>query len=118
MADRAWKQFERAIASLVGGRRFPANSGASLDVESASVVAQCKLVKRLSLAELTDLAEQVEREAAPKFKAGIVAMKHRRGRGVGSPILVVMTASTWARLNGTPLLPFDVNESPKKGARP
>ena len=101
MADAAWKAFERDVADLLEGRRFWANSGARLDVESDSTIAQCKLVKRLSLEQLTRLAEDVEREAAPKFKAGVVAVKVRRGRGRASPLLLVVTAETWRRMNGS-----------------
>lgn len=100
MSDRAWKAFERDVAALLGGKRFWANSGERLDVESDGAIAQCKLVKKLSLEQLCQLAEEVEREAAPKFKSGIVAVKVRRGRGRPSPILLVVTEATWRRMNG------------------
>jgi hypothetical protein len=100
MGDKAWKQFERDVGDLLGGRRFWANSGERFDVESDSAIAQCKLVKRMSLSELTALAEEVEREAAPKFKAGVVAVKLRRGSGNKSPLLLVVTEQTWRRMNG------------------
>lgn len=100
MANAAWKTFERDVARLLGGHRYWANSGETLDVESDVYVAQAKLVKRLSLAELTALAEQVERDAAPKFKAGVVAVKLRRGAGRGSPMLLVVTEATWRRMHG------------------
>lgn len=96
----AWKQFERDVASLFGGRRFWANSGEQIDVEGPTVIAQCKLVQRLSLEQLTQLAEAVERQALPKFKAGVVAVKVRRGCGRASPTLVVMTAAVWREMNG------------------
>lgn len=98
--EPAWKKFESEVAALLGGRRFWANSGESLDVESESYVGQCKLVKTLSLESLTQLVELVEREAANKFKAGVVAVKIRRGRGRPSPTLLVVTAETWRRMNG------------------
>ena len=98
----AWKQFEREIARLLGGRRFWANSGERLDVESSTTVAQCKLVQRMSLDALTDLAEQAARDGLAKQKTGVVAIKCRRGRGRGSPTLVVMTAEVWALMNGGP----------------
>lgn len=69
-------------------------------MESPSCIAQCKLVKTCSLETLTTLAEQVERQAAGKAKAGVVAIKLRRGRGRASPLLLVVTAATWERLNG------------------
>jgi hypothetical protein len=101
VSDRSWKAFERDVARLFGGRRFWANAGEALDVESETVVAQCKLVKRLSLEELTRLAEAVEREALLKFKAGVVAVKVRRGRGRSSQMLLVCTERVWRALNGS-----------------
>jgi len=101
MGDKAWKAFERDVANLIGGRRFWANSGERLDCESDSYIAQCKLVRVLSLEALTKLAEEVEREAAAKFKAGVVAIKVRRGSGRKSPMLLVVTEDTWRRMNGT-----------------
>ena len=100
MGDHAWKQFERDVAALLGGRRFWANSGERLDVVSDSAIAQCKLVKQMSLAAITALAEEVEREAAPQFKAGVVGIKLRRGRGRPSPMLLIVTEATWRRMNG------------------
>ncbi len=100
MADKAWKQFERDVASLLGGTRFWANSGERLDVESSSAIAQCKLVRVMSLEKLSQLAEEVERMAEPKFKAGVVAVKVRRGSGRKSPMLLVVTEATWRRMNG------------------
>src|SRR5262249_16617296 len=102
VSDRHWKAFERDMATLFGGRRFWANAGERLDVESPTVLAQCKHVKRLSLESLTRLAEEMEQTALPRFKAGGVAVKIRRGHGRGSPALVVMTEAVWRALNGTP----------------
>src|SRR5262245_18639292 len=100
MATR-WKQFERDIAALFGGTRFWANSGEKLDVESETVVAQCKEVGRMSVAELVRLAEQVEREATIKLKAGVVCVRIKRGPGYPkSPTLVAMTEATWRYMNG------------------
>lgn len=102
MADKAWKAFEREIACLFGGRRFPANQGGDLDVEGPTVIAQCKLVKVLSLNALADEAEQIARRSAGTLKTGVVAVKPRRGSGRRSPILIVMTAEEWTRMHGTP----------------
>ena len=99
--DKAWKQFEREAAQLFGGARYWANSGESVDVESETVVAQCKHVKALSLAALTDLAAQAERDGTRKLKAGVVAVKVRRRQGARrTPMLVVMTEATWRYLHG------------------
>ncbi len=100
MSDHAWKQFERDAAALFGGTRHPANSGHRVDFESTTAIGQCKLVKRLSLEELSVLAEEMEREALPKYKAGVVVVKVRRGKGKPSPMLVVMTAAVWEAMNG------------------
>lgn len=99
----SWKTFEREIARLLGGRRFWANSGERLDVESPTFLAQCKLVRVLSLQSLTDLALEVERAAVPKAKLGLVAVKLSGHRGnTAMPTLLVMTAATFAELHGSP----------------
>jgi hypothetical protein len=100
MPDRAWKALEREIARLLGGQRYWANSGRSIDVESEGYLAQVKHVKTCSLEQLTQLVEQVERDAAPTRKVGLVAIQRRRGKGRASPALMVMTAATWERLHG------------------
>lgn len=103
MADKPWKLFEREAGALIGGRRYWANSGEALDCEGPTTVAQCKYVRMMSLAALGELAEQVEREALPKFKAGVVIVKQSGHKGRRkAPMLVVMTATTWAALHGTP----------------
>lgn len=103
MPDKPWKRFEREVARLLGSRRFWANSGERLDVEGPTFLAQAKLVGRLSLAELSDLATEVERAASVKAKLGLVAVKlsgHRGNRPM--PTLIVMTAATFAQLPGIP----------------
>ena len=98
----AWKAFERDVARLIGGRRYWANSGERVDVESATVLAQCKLVQRMSLEALTQLAEQAARDGQARRKPGVVAIKVRRGRGRPSPMLLVMTDRVWEDMNGVP----------------
>ena len=100
MSDKPWKQFERDVAALFGGKRFWSNSGESVDVESETVVAQCKLVKSCSLEALTQLVETAEKQGVLKFKSGVVAIKVRRGRGRTSPTLVVMSDVTWRAMHG------------------
>ena len=114
MSDKAWKQFEREIARLIKGRRYWANSGESIDIISKDpnappgspyFIAQCKLVQRMSLSELTELAESISveayRQTQPEPEAsevhGFVAVKLRRGRGRVSTALIVMTVSDWQR---------------------
>lgn len=96
----AWKQFERDCAALIGGNRFWANSGERFDVESDRYIAQCKLVQRMSLAALTDLANEAEAHASERGKIGLVFAKVRLGRGVESPTLVVLTEAAWRRFSG------------------
>lgn len=98
---KKWKELERDAAALFGGKRHWANSGERLDFETQTAVGQCKLVKTLSLESLTQLAEEMEREAGPKLKYGVVCVKVRRGAGKKSAMLVVMTAEGWARMHGT-----------------
>ena len=100
---KPWKDFEREAGALIGGRRYWANSGEALDCEGPTTVAQCKYVRQLSLGELGDLAEQVAREAQPKFKAGVVIVKQSGHKGNRrAPTLVVMTAETFTLMNGEP----------------
>lgn len=97
MSDRAWKAFERAAAAALGAKRFWANAGERVDFEGEHVVGQCKLVQRLSLEELTCLAEEVDQLAAAKGKVGVVAVKVRRGSGSPSPMLIVLTEGSLGR---------------------
>lgn len=106
MPDAKWKAFEREVAGVIGGKRLPANSGHEIDCEGPGLVAQCKLVKRLSLEEITTLTEGIEGHARKRGKFGLVALKVKRGAGVKSPALVVMTLETFRRSVSHALLPF------------
>lgn len=97
MPDKPFKAFEREVAALIGGTRYPANSGHALDCEGPGIVAQCKLVSRLSLEDLTQLAEVAAAQGSAKGKLGVVAVKVRRGAGHPSPPLMVMTFEQWTR---------------------
>lgn len=101
MSDRAWKKHERDVAALIGGKRYPANLGASVDCESDRFVTQCKLVQRMSLEEISALTEDVTAEGLTRHnepKLGLLCIKVRRGKGKPSPVLVVMTSETFTRL--------------------
>lgn len=100
MPDRAWKQLERDAANLIGpgGKRFWANSGERLDIESDYFLGQCKLVKTLSLSALTKLAVEVQGDGDKKGKFGVVVTKLRAGKGNKTPILVTMTADEFAHI--------------------
>jgi len=95
MSRHGWKRAERHAAALIGGRRYPANTGGPVDCESATCVAQVKARGRLSLAELTTLAVEMERVGRERGKHGLVIVKCSAGRGRATPYLVTMTAAVW-----------------------
>jgi len=98
MADKHWKQLERDVARLLGGSRYPANSGGRIDVESSEYVAQVKHVQRLSLAQLEALAVEMEQIGAEKGKTGILVIKRRAGRGHPTKALVILTEAAFLAL--------------------
>lgn len=95
MSDRPWKQQERQVARLLGGNRYPANSGGRVDVEGPTTVAQVKHVRRLSLAQLEALALEMQGAGSERGKVGLVVVKRRGGKGRDTPRLVVMTEEVW-----------------------
>lgn len=99
-AKQAGKVLEREVAGLLNGIRYPADIGGPIDVESKTLVVQCKHVGSMSLAALERLAIQVEQDGKPRSKDGIVAVKRRAGTGSGTPILFIMTADVFRRLYG------------------
>jgi hypothetical protein len=106
MPDHPWKAEERHVARLLGGHRYPANSGGRVDVEGPGVVAQVKHVKTCSLARLEALAVEMAKVGHQRGKVGLVVLKRRAGRGQATPRLVVMTEAVWRGLretNGTPV---------------
>lgn len=105
MPDAKWKAFERDVAAMIQGKRYPANSGYDLDCEGPVFVAQCKLVTRLSLEELTTVAEVAEAQGLRRGKVGFVAAKIKRGQGNPSSALVVMTTAAFNRMLGWSLGP-------------
>jgi len=96
--NRPWKQEERHAARLLGGTRYPANSGGQVDVESPCYVAQVKHVARLSFAELERLAVEMEAEGRRQGKCGLLIVKQRAGRECPTPRLIVVTEETWGIL--------------------
>ena len=95
----SWKALERTVGRLVGGKRYPANQGDRVDVESPVYVVQVKERKALSLEELTKLVEEMEAIGLTKGKLGLVAVKVRRGRGRPSPLLIVQSAKQWSEVD-------------------
>ncbi len=98
MPDKAWKQAERKVARIVGGHRYPANSGGLVDVESCTYVAQVKNVARLSLAQLEELALEMATLGEEQDKVGIVVVKRKGGRGRETPRLIIMAETAWREL--------------------
>ncbi len=99
MADnKHWKQFERSVAHFLGGRRYPANSGGRIDVESSEYVAQVKHRKTMSVPELERWATEIEQIGAEKSKTGILVIKRRTGRGRPTRTLVILTEAAFLAL--------------------
>ena len=105
MPDKPWKQLEREVAHLLGGRRYAANTGGRVDVESPTVVAQVKHVQRLSLAQLELLAVEMEEIGKERGKVGVVAVKRRAGRGHPTHTLIILTEAAFLTL--APPLPSE-----------
>ena len=91
MVSRTWKKFESWCAWFIGGRRYPANTGDHIDVESDAVIAQCKYKKNLSHYELSMLALEMELYGRQADKLGVVLHQFPPGRGRQSPGLITMT---------------------------
>jgi len=86
------------VAHLLGGRRYAANSGGRVDVESDQYVAQVKLVKTLSLAQLEELCVEMTALGQEQGKLGLVTVKRRAGRGIHTERLICMTEGVWKKL--------------------
>ena len=102
MSKTGWKNAERDVARKVRGRRYGANTGGRIDVESEVHVIQVKERKTLSLREAEAIAVEMERIGNQKTppKIGSLWVKRSAGRGVETPWLVVMTEATWTAMNG------------------
>ncbi len=86
------------MARMLGGHRYPANSGGRVDVESDQYVAQVKLVKTLSLAHLEELCGEMTALGHEQGKLGRVTVKRRAGRGIHTERLICMTEGVWKKL--------------------
>ena len=96
--DKPWKQEERAVARLLHGTRYKANTGGRVDVEGPEFIAQVKHVKRMSLAQIEALALEMCDLGIQRRKEGVLVVKRRSGRGIITPRLVIMTESVFERL--------------------
>lgn len=100
MSDKSWKAAERRAARLINGKRFPANLGGAIDIESSWAVGQVKEVQTLSLEGLTSLAMLAEQQGIGEGKSGFVFVRSHKGRGRNArPMLVVMTEKVFADLH-------------------
>ncbi len=96
--SKHWKQLERDVARLLGGSRYPANSGGRVDVESPTLVVQVKHVQRMSLAQLEALAVEMEEIGKERGKVGVVGVKRRAGRGRSTRTLIILTEAAFLAL--------------------
>lgn len=95
-----WKDHERACAGVIKGKRYPANQGGRVDVESDTIVAQVKERKEISFPEMGRLVAEMGAIGKERGKLGVLFVRHKAGRGFPSPGLVVMTHETFADLLG------------------
>lgn len=107
--SKPWKAHERKAAAIIGGARKWANSGEAIDCESSWAVVQAKEVKACSLAALTVLALEAERQGTQRQKVGMVVVKLRAGRGRETPRLIVLTEAAFKAMNGS--LPAELTET-------
>lgn len=99
MSRTGWKHRERQVARLFG-MRYPANTGGPVDVEGTEWVVQVKERKRMSLAELEQLAVEIDRVGNQKGKHGVLAVKRSAGRGTATPLLLIVTENVWREMHG------------------
>ncbi len=69
-----------------------------MDVESDQYVAQVKLVKTLSLAQLEELCVEMTALGQEQGKLGLVTVKRRAGKGIHTERLICMTEGVWKKL--------------------
>ena len=107
MSRTNWKARERQAAAIVKGRRFPANQGGAVDVESADFCVQVKERRVFSLTQMETEAVEIDRVATQKNKCGVLMVKRSAGKGIETPWLFVLTEAQWRYLNGR--LPTDLD---------
>ena len=93
MARTTWKGIERLAAAIFGAKRHWANAGERMDVDSPHFAVQVKNRRSLSLAELSDLVDEMTVEGIDKGKIPAVVVKYSCGRP--TPLLVVMPAEAF-----------------------
>jgi hypothetical protein len=89
--DKVWKQAERRVARLLGGRRTPL-SGAAGGADVATAWVACEVKRRRRLPQWLEAALiQAERSARPGQLA--VAVLHEHGRRYSDSLVVLRLAA-------------------------
>ena len=98
MPDKAWKAWERTVASLLGGKRRGADYGDSrggkTDIIHPRWAVECKLLGRPAYMDIRNACLQAERNAEPGQTP--IAMVKRKGDR-WEDALVVMRLEPWCR---------------------
>ena len=94
--DAGWKQFERRIAKMIGGRRrgpdVSDESGGKTDIIHPGFGVECKLLARSGHADILEAVRQAERNSEDtQTPIAIVKRKHDRDKDA----LVCMRLGTW-----------------------
>jgi hypothetical protein len=103
MADKAWKGFERRVATRMGGRRRPVTGIDRGDGDAFTELfeVQCKL-RRGQPSYLRDWLSGIVSSATPRGRIGVVVWKEP-GRGrEDDDALVVLRLRDWIDLHGKP----------------
>jgi hypothetical protein len=74
LPDRPWKQQERQVARLMGGKRYPANCGRRVDVAGDWFICQVKHRRICSLAQLEALALELDALGRTQSRLGILCI--------------------------------------------
>ena len=98
MTDHAWKQWERTVASIFGGKRRGAYTGSGRSSGKPDIIKpgwsiECKLLSRPGFADLLDAALQAETNAEQPGDIPVAVVK-RKGDHLPSA-LVVMRLETF-----------------------
>ena len=98
MARTTWKQIEREAAACLKAKRFWANEGGRVDIDSPFFACQVKNPKQLPLAELVRLVEEMQVLGIDTGRLPIVFVKWSGGAGRPSPLLAVLPADAWCAI--------------------
>jgi len=91
MHSSTWKKFESDAAAFIGGKRYPANQGGPIDVESEFTIGQCKKKNNLSHSELAREVKKIQDLGFTMNKLGVVL--HQTPRQKGTPPIPMITLS-------------------------